>query len=303
MFCFSGELQYNEYDNEGYSELQPFNSTSSSPSLLTELSSISKGKDIYCWVCHHDGIDVSCKACPRGFHYKCIPSKASQSSSVHGSSSQGPTHWICSECKSILSAEEISPQRQTLVSKLSVDELGLLLEFAMETIKASADPSFHKPVSQIVYPDYYKMIQHPMDISTIQKNIKARQYGCTQAFLADIKWIVHNCIIYNDNSHPLTINAKYLSRVAKNETAEIEICPNCFKNFYTTKEQSTWFAEPCSSPHTLVYARVKGYPIWPAKVVRLGQHNDVDCRFFGTHDRFVCLFVCYSFTMRFTNFI
>lgn len=22
-------------------------------------------------------------------------------------------------------------------------------------------------------------------------------YGCTEAFLADMKWILHNCIIYN----------------------------------------------------------------------------------------------------------
>ncbi|CAG2180751.1 unnamed protein product, partial [Oppiella nova] len=32
---------------------------------------------------------------------------------------------------------------------------------------------------------------------------------------------------------------------------------------------------------------VKGYPLWPAKIVRHngGKQNEVDCRFFGTHDR------------------
>lgn len=29
------------------------------------------------------------------------------------------------------------------------------------------------------------------------QNIKKKMYGCTEAFLADAKWILHNCIIYN----------------------------------------------------------------------------------------------------------
>jgi len=26
-------------------------------------------------------------------------------------------------------------------------------------------------------------------------------YGCTEAFLADAKWILHNCIIYNGGKY------------------------------------------------------------------------------------------------------
>lgn len=37
-------------------------------------------------------------------------------------------------------------------------------------------------------------------------------YGCTEAFLADMKWILHNCIIYN-GGRPV-----YLSR----RSAELE---------------------------------------------------------------------------------
>lgn len=28
-------------------------------------------------------------------------------------------------------------------------------------------------------------------------------YGCTEAFLADAKWILHNCIIYNGGKNML----------------------------------------------------------------------------------------------------
>lgn len=86
---------------------------------------------------------------------------------------------------------------------------------------------FQKPVSLEQHPDYAEYIFHPMDLCTLEKvqfklplfflleyeskkhycqldaflfapqNIKKKMYGCTEAFLADAKWILHNCIIYN----------------------------------------------------------------------------------------------------------
>jgi len=90
---------------------------------------------------------------------------------------------------------------------------------------------FQKPVSLEQHPDYAEYIFHAMDLCTLEKvkrqaveylfsdstnvtmfkslsvgapsflfapqNIKKKMYGCTEAFLADAKWILHNCIIYN----------------------------------------------------------------------------------------------------------
>jgi hypothetical protein len=36
-----------------------------------------------------------------------------------------------------------------------------------------------------------------MDLSLLERNIKKRLYGSTEAFVADTKWILHNCIIFN----------------------------------------------------------------------------------------------------------
>lgn len=82
---------------------------------------------------------------------------------------------------------------------------------------------FQKPVCLEQHPDYAEYIFHPMDLCTLEKvnrklalichlfqkrkclrifyipiqNIKKKMYGSTEAFLADVKWILHNCIIYN----------------------------------------------------------------------------------------------------------
>ena len=258
-------------------------------------------RDRFCWVCHKDRSQITCRQCPRSYHLKCIP----QSNSTNNrNSSQAFDSWTCIECRDIAADEEDLQQflstpaeddntnasvQSTYGSKwrlaqLSVEEMSELFKFSLQTIRQTADPTFHKPVSHLVFPDYHQLVHCPMDLSTIEKNIKTNKYRSQTAFLADIKWIVHNCIIYNHSNHPLTTNAKYLCRVARNEMAEMEICPDCFKNFYTVTELS--FAEPCRKPHQLVFARVKGYPLWPAKVVRLGKQNEVDCRFFGTHDRY-----------------
>lgn len=36
-----------------------------------------------------------------------------------------------------------------------------------------------------------------MDLSLLDSNVKAKMYNSTDAFMADAKWIQHNCIIFN----------------------------------------------------------------------------------------------------------
>ena len=38
-------------------------------------------------------------------------------------------------------------------------------------------------------------------------------------------------------------------------------------------------------PHLLVWAKLKGFPFWPAKAMRINAEENVDVRFFGAHDR------------------
>ena len=98
--------------------------------------------------------------------------------------------------------------------------------------------------------------------------------------------IYHNCYIFNSgNNSGLISDAKNIIRVAKQECEEIEICPDCYLNYYTLEEDN-YFAAVCDKPHAIVWAKLKGHPFWPAKVVRYNHiKNEVDVRFFGTHDK------------------
>jgi hypothetical protein len=45
--------------------------------------------------------------------------------------------------------------------------------------------------------EYFDYVVYPMDLSTLENNVKKRQYGSTEAFIADAQWLVHNSVVFN----------------------------------------------------------------------------------------------------------
>uniref|UniRef100_A0A671M6Z4 Protein kinase C-binding protein 1-like n=1 Tax=Sinocyclocheilus anshuiensis TaxID=1608454 RepID=A0A671M6Z4_9TELE len=200
--------------------------------------------DFYCWVCHREGQVLCCELCPRVYHAKCLKLAA-----------EPEGDWFCPECEKITVAECIETQSKAM-TMLTLDQLSFLLKFALQKMKQPGTEPFQKPVLLEQHPDYAEYIFHPMDLCTLEKNIKKKMYGSTEAFLADVKWILHNCIIYNGGNHKLTATAKVIVKICEHE----------------------------SNPHPLVWAKLKGFPFWPAKALR-DKDGQVDARFFGQHDR------------------
>ncbi|KAM4622578.1 LOW QUALITY PROTEIN: MYND-type zinc finger-containing chromatin reader ZMYND8 [Discoglossus pictus] len=226
--------------------------------------------DFYCWVCHREGQVLCCELCPRVYHAKCLKLTA-----------EPEGDWFCPECEKITVAECIETQSKAM-TMLTIEQLSYLLKFALQKMKQPGTEPFQKPVSLEQHPDYSEYIFNPMDLSTLEKNVKKKMYGCTEAFLADAKWILHNCIIYNGGNHKLTQTAKVLIKICEHEMNEIEVCPECY--LAACQKRDNWFCEPCSNPHPLVWAKLKGFPFWPAKALR-DKDGQVDARFFGQHDR------------------
>ncbi|XP_034724233.1 protein kinase C-binding protein 1 isoform X6 [Etheostoma cragini] len=257
--------------------------------------------DFYCWLCHREGQVLCCELCPRVYHAKCLKLPA-----------EPEGDWFCPECEKITVAECIETQSKAMMM-LTIEQLSYLLKFALQKMKQPGDhprlssrpphaastqrktfnwtEPFQKPVSLEQHPDYAEYIFHPMDLCTLEKNIKKQMFGCTEAFLADAKWILHNCIIYNGGNHKLTATAKVIVKICEHEMNEIEVCPECYLS--ACQKRDNWFCEPCSNPHPLVWAKLKGFPFWPAKALR-DKDGQVDARFFGQHDRaWVPLNNCY----------
>ncbi|KAJ2205297.1 transcription initiation at TATA-containing promoter protein, partial [Coemansia sp. RSA 520] len=68
---------------------------------------------------------------------------------------------------------------------------------------------FLKPVDIVALniPDYPNIVKHPMDMDTVEKTLKARQYTDTQAFSDDLRLMFNNCYMYNGRESVVGIMA------------------------------------------------------------------------------------------------
>ena len=99
--------------------------------------------------------------------------------------------------------------------------------------------------------------------------------------------------IFADNTKTV-LTAKSIFKICRQEANEIETCAECYLNANT---RTDWFVDVCSQPHLLLWAKLKGFPYWPAKAMGLGQNSLINVRFFGEHDRaFVPLKDCFLYS-------
>uniref|UniRef100_A0AAA9SK89 Zinc finger MYND-type containing 11 n=1 Tax=Bos taurus TaxID=9913 RepID=A0AAA9SK89_BOVIN len=85
-----------------------------------------------------------------------------------------------------------------------------------------------------------------------------------------------------DNKHPMYRRLVHsaVDVPAIQELDELQLCKNCF--YLSNARPDNWFCYPCIPNHELVWAKMKGFGFWPAKVMQK-EDNQVDVRFFGHH--------------------
>ncbi|CBY09013.1 unnamed protein product [Oikopleura dioica] len=229
--------------------------------------------DFYCWSCHLEGKVVCCDVCPRVYHEKCLPKVQKKL--------QASERFFCPECTRIEEAENLETRVESM-KNVSLHNLSIMLRNCLSKIRPPGIEIFMQPVDTTANPNYLDYIFHPMDISLIETNIKEKKYGSTDAFLADLKWIKHNCIIFNGPKNDFSTTANKIIRMAETECQEIENCPSCYLGPLT--KPVDWFVQVCDKVHPIVWGKLSGYPVWPAKVMCCQSHH-VDIRFFGQHDK------------------
>ncbi|KIY51471.1 hypothetical protein FISHEDRAFT_36889, partial [Fistulina hepatica ATCC 64428] len=80
----------------------------------------------------------------------------------------------------------------------------LLAEIRTVTMDNHDAEAFLKPVLRADYPDYFTIITNPMDLSTMTRKVKNKQYKSKREFQDDLDLIWSNCFTYNSSdNHPL----------------------------------------------------------------------------------------------------
>ncbi|XP_058169256.1 MYND-type zinc finger-containing chromatin reader Zmynd8 [Anopheles ziemanni] len=242
------------------------------------------GYDRFCFRCKQSKGEslVGCNSCIRSFHQGCTRPMYNDD------------NWTCQECKSSSLAHETNPFPTEGYVNLH-DCLQYVLEMLLCNHEANR---LFNPLDKAAIKSYERVTHH-MDLVEISNKLKAKQYSTTEEFLADLNWIVHNITICSDNSKTLSV-AKVLYKVGRLQIVNMETCRECYMNVH--RKQATWFKEACKNPHLLVWAKLKGFPHWPGKLMSVNANNQADIRFFGEHDRaWVSVKDCYLFSKESPN--
>ncbi|KAM5235642.1 zinc finger MYND domain-containing protein 11 isoform 6-T6 [Ctenodactylus gundi] len=135
----------------------------------------------------------------------------------------------------------------------SKQEMGTYLRFIVSRMKERAI-DLNKKGKDSKHPMYRRLVHSAVDVPTIQEKVNEGKYRSYEEFKADAQLLLHNTVIfYGADSEQADI-----ARMLYKDTCH-EI-PN----------------------HELVWAKMKGFGFWPAKVMQK-EDNQVDVRFFGHH--------------------
>ncbi|OSC97569.1 Bromodomain-domain-containing protein, partial [Trametes coccinea BRFM310] len=117
-----------------------------------------------------------------------------------------------SELKLLLSAVKETRRATSDAGKLAdafYDSLeGLLVDLRTVTMDNRDAEAFLKPVSKTEVPDYYDIIQNPMDLQTMLKKVKQRQYKSKKEFKDDLDLIWSNCFTYNATEVSVAVSGR-----------------------------------------------------------------------------------------------
>lgn len=80
---------------------------------------------------------------------------------------------------------------------------------------------FMEKPSKKLYPDYYDIIQHPIDMNTIEQSIKTDRYGTLDDVVGDFRLMFSNCRKYNEEGSLIFKDSNLLERALNEKLKEL----------------------------------------------------------------------------------
>ncbi|XP_054473330.1 polybromo 1, like isoform X4 [Anoplopoma fimbria] len=130
---------------------------------------------------------------------------------------------------SILSSDTGSVKRKSHKKNVKKNRMKTLYAAVTEAREAGTnrrlcDLFMVKP-SKKDYPDYYKVILEPMDMKTIEHNIRIERYATEEALMADMKLMFRNARHYNEEGSQVYNDADILEKILKDKRKELGPLP------------------------------------------------------------------------------
>uniref|UniRef100_A0A8C3ACB6 Protein polybromo-1 n=1 Tax=Cyclopterus lumpus TaxID=8103 RepID=A0A8C3ACB6_CYCLU len=126
---------------------------------------------------------------------------------------------------SILSSDAGSIKRKSHKKNVKKNRMKTLYATVIEsresgTNRRLCDLFMVKP-SKKDYPDYYKVILEPMDLKTIEHNVRIERYATEDALMEDMKLMFRNARHYNEEGSQVYNDADILEKILKDKRKEL----------------------------------------------------------------------------------
>uniref|UniRef100_UPI00398F38D1 chromatin remodeling regulator CECR2-like isoform X2 n=1 Tax=Pristiophorus japonicus TaxID=55135 RepID=UPI00398F38D1 len=93
------------------------------------------------------------------------------------------------------------------------DEEYVSMYKVLDTVKVHKDSwPFNEPVDESYAPDYHKIVEEPMDLSTIENKLSEKKYNSKWTFISDFRRMFDNCERYNGKGNEYTLMARAVER-------------------------------------------------------------------------------------------
>lgn len=262
------------------------------------------GKDWYCFECHLAGDVNECRNCYRVYHSDCINNvkrKFEQQRKANENLDAGPisetneentVHSSTKDIRNYVYDEALcSVCNMAAIDDCELDkaEMNYLLKFVLHRIRSWLPTILTHTMAEEDRPEWLtegelswranQLFAEHRDMSVIEVKINSETYTKLSEFMADVLTVQHNVAVFHGIESQEFGAADLMLRDTIHDITELKNCPDCYRHS-NEKINNKWFCLPCRKPHELVWAKQKGYPYWPAKIIRrTSTHYDV--RFFG----------------------
>ncbi|XP_033097942.1 zinc finger MYND domain-containing protein 11-like [Anneissia japonica] len=219
--------------------------------------------DWYCIECHKGGDVVCCSSCHRVCHIECLAEE-----------DQEKQEWTCQVCQG----------GKKCKLGLSKSEISDMISHVLARMKEKAARELQKKLNLDDMPNYYNLVYKHMDFNIMMQKIENEEYQTLEEFQGDAETVLHVAAVYHGVDSDKAELCRIVLEDCKYDLDEVRICKDCYEASNSRKD-SMWFCRPCDPVHEAVWAQLKGFGYWPAKVLRK-QAGQVDVRFFGSrHQR------------------
>ncbi|XP_072029211.1 zinc finger MYND domain-containing protein 11-like [Amphiura filiformis] len=218
--------------------------------------------DWYCFECHKPGDVLCCGSCYKVYHPACA-----------GKEDDFTDAWTCPMCEA----------HKDKFGSLKKIELYQLLTHVLSRMKDKARDLYKVPNMKEL-PNYYNLVYRRVDLLNILQKIDNETYRSLEEMEADTKMIVHCSVVYHGPESDRAELCRLTLADCEYDLAEIRLCKDCYLMSNNRADQD-WFLYACDPNHELVWAQLRGFGYWPAKVLQRSE-GQVDVRFFGSrHQR------------------